>query len=543
MKYLFLASLLGAAFSLSALASNPDVDKPLDKIFFNAELQRMMAPSDQLWKVISTVTWNIQAGAVDKQAVNSLKSASVSDHGDVADYLFRQGFNYHVLIRLRWALGYDPDNVSYGVFDLGQLENTMVGRARAGVPEFVRVQNEHWQADSTGDLIVTYEPRIHWLLEAMKAHIDLGVSEAARIPHSLRNLFVNRHQQINLLVEFGHEFEKVLIQLQALQSSFKIKLAPLGQDEKDEVKRNKLKTIEAEWQKQRDDFLNWAKGLAETVPPMPKGRAAWEPLVKAIRGSNQSLAEWRKKMDQANSKAIDHIDKALDANDSSHRYVSDTPAELEIKRQEHIKKQQAHISAWEKNANFSYYRRTHKWPYKHYHSEEKGPYVLQSTETRTRDIHDIDLAPLEEVHLAAHLMEEGKRLLERRQQKQQIHELRQRLEQFKIAHQAYMKAGPKPPKEVPPQLAPNFSERFAQRNAMLIEWADFLHDESFRQEAHEAQGYLGLDLDKQIAQEYVSVLARLSKIARRFQIALYTTYGAGATGVAAGACAWWLEHQ
>ncbi len=271
---------------------------------------------------------------------------------------------------------------------------------------------------------------------------------------------------------------------------------------------------------------------------MPRGRQTWEPLVRAIKSSSSSLSDWERRTDQANLKAIDDLDKVFSRNDSSNRYADDTAAELEIKRQEHLKKQNDFIDFWEKNSSFSYYRRTHEWQYKHLHSEEHGPYTLMSTETRQREIYDIDLAPQPEVELAALLTQEGERLLERRQQKEQILELRRRLEGFNKNQLVYVASGPKRPNVVPAELGKGFEARFKIRNQKLIEWLDFLMDESYRQEAHEARGYLGLDLNKALSEDYESVLNKLNLTARKFAIARNTLFGIGASGAAA--CAWYL---
>ena len=528
--------------SLSAwAASEKEVADALDRALYNHEMRRPMNPGDPLWLVMSTVHWNDSIGEIKSGDKAIIKENIVSDTGLVAKVLLKQGYNYHVLVRLRPLIGYDPHDVSYEVTDIAGLKSTAIGSAKAGIPEFARVQTDHWETNHKGELKILYDAQVSWLIERAKRMVDRGIRAADQARHTPVNLVVNRFKLVEATIDFSQRMEKILTEYQALQASVEIKIARYEGQAKIQ---SGLIAVKRQLLQERSGFLKWVEDVLERGQPSSSGdKTPWRELGRAMQGATKELGSLEAKFKELSSLILTQVDKVTGNTGLNARYANDLEPELEMKRHEQLRQHQDFKAQWDEIGERTYFRRNHTWTYIHKHSEQHGPYIEKSRSTKSRAVNDIALPPIEEeAELVDKLMAEGQRILKTKLQAPQILELRQRLIALQAQHAEHFGRGPVLPEVAPDGLVNGFNEHFQARNQLLAQWLEMLIDSSYRHEAHEKKGYVGIEFESELRADYAIVLAKLKKIARRFRIANYTIGGTVAAGAGA-TCYYFLQFH
>jgi hypothetical protein len=504
-----------------------------EKLLFNHDLNRPASPQDPLWRVISTADWNLKIGSLTKDEIRLLKEHMVQDEGLEADILMKEGFNYHTLGRLRWILGLDPFGVSYGVIDMASFQRTALGQGPSGIPEFIRLTNDQWETNRQGNLVLNYDPRTRWMIEKIQLLSAKAVEAADARSHSLRNLFVNRHRQVQTMLVWSDSVVQVLMQIQAVDAALTVRMAEMSPSHS---AYTGVETIQIQLRSYRERFLDWLSVKLKVAEPHgARDSMPWASFGNMATESESELSKWQSETEQVILESIKKVDVVMGASSVENKYSGDLAPELELVRQQQVKDYDALSKDWIQVKERSYYQRTHTWDYIYLHSEQHGPYYETSRETRSRDIYGIDMAPIEEEQeLVETLNLSATKLLKGKPQAHQILALRQKLLELQRQHQSYVEQGPKLQKKAPEGLTEGFSAQFEKRNQTINAMVTLLIDASYRHEVHEKLGYVGLDVAESSLVEYSSVLDRLERIATRFRITAYTLGTATLGGL--GAC-------
>ncbi|MCB0387156.1 MAG: hypothetical protein KDD43_17315, partial [Bdellovibrionales bacterium] len=233
------------------------------------------------------------------------KSNIASDTGLVAQVLLKQGYNYHVLVRLRPLVGYDPHNVSYGVTDIASLKSTAIGSAKAGIPEFARVQTDHWATNHKGELKIMYDAQVHWLIERSKNMVDVAMTAAGAANHSPVNLVVNRFKLVNTIIDFSRRVEHVLTEYQALYASIEVKMA--RHQGEGEIESG-LARVRDQLLAERASFIKWVtEVLDKGQPSSEKDKTPWRELGRAMRQAQSELATLESTFKELSSRTLAEV--------------------------------------------------------------------------------------------------------------------------------------------------------------------------------------------------------------------------------------------
>jgi len=527
-RILFLIVLLGifSALSVAKAQSTKDhVGVALEKLFFNPETQKTIAPSETLRKVISVAFWNTVTGQVSKSDTDLVLQNISTDDGLVAQVLFERGFNYQVLEELRHIVHYDPNHVDFGVIDVSSLPEIP-----SGVPEFTQVDTSQWNTSLTGILRVMYRSDINWVLEQARARVYKAVELAGTTPHSLANLFVNRYLQARELLDFFGFVERTLTQYQALLATLEVRSAKEGPPREKDFEKLKS-NVETEL----GTLMAALRTILETKTNSSK---PWASLSKAIKNHKSEIAVFEKNLETVTSLTINSIDQIAGDTHGTEKYAKDEIPELVLKLKEQIELFKKMKASWSEIGTYSYFDRDHKWVSIDLHSEENGPYYETGRMTKSRTIPGLEMAPIiQEGELAQYLSTMSKELTEARLQAVQIQSIRAQLEKFQKEHNDYVAGGPIRPREMHPNQVSGFEDRFSKRNKLLSDWIDALIDSSFRHEAYEHKGYVGLQLETTLSPEHQAIMEKLERTSRNFQMARRIGYGVAATAATgAGLC-------
>ncbi len=108
-------------------------------------------------------------------------------------------------------------------------------------------------------------------------------------------------------------------------------------------------------------------------------------------------------------------------------------------------------------------------------------------------------------------------------------------------HLAYFSKGPIRPKVLHPNQTDGFEARFKERNENIAAWLSLLIDTSYRHEAHERSGYVGMQFKTALGPEHEAIMAKIERIAKNFRIAGYTIGGTLLTSGVGAACYYFLQ--
>lgn len=515
----------------------------LDRLLFDHDLKQQVSPNDPLWRVVAAALWNSKTGELSNSDLSEVKNDLKTDKGAIAEALMSQGFNYHVLNRLRWVLGIDPLGVDYGVVDLASFQRTVIGNQPAGIAEFTRISTNEWNTSAKGELVLRYHPKIQWLLEKARLLVDSSVLAAGQTPHSLRNLFVNRYKQVSDILNFMDQMEKILIKIQGLKSSFEIKKA--GFVSRNELSEDlQISQLISEIDSEISRLLEWITPILDRAQPgSRRNKRPWENFAQAIREQQNQMRKNQLVVEKLIANLISQVHQIGQQSTVSNKYEADLEPELELARRHQIQQEDEFEKRWAEIKNRPYYRRTHTWDSIHLHSEQHSPYYETSRETKKREIFDIDPAPIEEeIEVADRITSIAAILLKAKPQQEQILSMRRILTELKQEHLKHFERGPQLEPNAPSNLAKGFNEQFQLRNQLLQDWMDMLIDTSYRHEAHERLGYVGLELDKVVDAKYESILNRLQTVAKRFRVTAYSLSLTTGGAIVAGACGYLLTH-
>ena len=461
MKYILLIALLIPSSNVSADPTTDRVIQILEKLFHDPESRKVVEANLSLRKVIRIAFWNSRSGSISNTDLALMKTEIASDSGRVATALFERGFNYRVLVELRQVVEYDPHKVSYGVIDVSGIPEVP-----SGIPEFAQVDAKEWATSFTGILKVMYRKDIFWVMEQARAKVYQAVEAAGTVSHSPVNLFVNRYNQAKELLDFLDYVEATLTQYQSL-------LAVL------EVRKARHPDKVRDFEKLENDVETHLAKLMEVLKSIlaanTNQKKAWSEISKSLRSKKGQLPEMENDLARVTTATIDGIDKITGNTSQTDRYSNDEIPELILKLKEHKKALTKMSDRWEAGSVYKYHDRVHRWMYYHYHSEEHGPYLLQSSEQRSRDIPGFEIAPfIEEQKLVEYLKTTTAQLTEAKLQALQIQEIRERLLQKQKEHQTYIAEGPIYPQIMHPNQRVGFEARFKARNDNIAARLKFL---------------------------------------------------------------------
>lgn len=504
--------------------------KALEILFFDKTQNKSVSPEDSLRHVVSVMHWNDTNGALDMQSWELLRKNIDSDLGEVATILYERGFNYSVLHYLRLIVKHTPGEPKFGSVDVSQIPESK----SAGVPAFVIVNTDKWQTSLTGNLRIEFRQDVHWLLDQMRTMRDHAIYYAGHTRYLPWSIFGNRYGQIQKILDYVHRMERSLTQIQSVIASIQIKRVRYQSQSDVE---SKLAALEESLNEELTKFAEGLSLLFAEGQPTPGGDTTpWKELYKAIEKHQEKVSVLESKAVNKAIKTIEDIDLVTGTSKSNNKYSDDEIPELVLQLDKQRSAFKKLLKKWSDVSEFTYHDRVHKWLYVHKHSEQHMPYMEVSRSYKSRNVGGIELAPIEdETEVAEFLAEQSVRITDKKLEREQILELRSQLLQIQAKHQSYVKNGAVTPPNIHPNQIEGFQNRFNERNSILRDWLELMIDSTYRHEAHEQKGYVGIELESELSEETNTLMEKLAtkaKVFKRIRIGIYSTGTASAIGTA-----------
>ncbi len=486
----------------------------------------IVGPQNSLRDVVRVMFHNYNSEYISNDSVELIVKHLGDSRELVAQALYGWGFNYSVLERLRQVFNYGPYARGSREIDLAGIDPNLP----AGIPEYLVSDSEYWNVNITGQVDLDYRSDIYWLLEQIRSMMNLAIIRADETSHSPMNLFLNRYRQIDQIINFTQRTERTLTQLQSLIITLRIKIAKYKNDPSKVEDFQKLK-IEIEGELSR--FVESVRELISSGQPSSSSdKTPWREFAKSITLRQDRLRVVEDAVRDKSIQVLTEIDEIENRASTNGRYTDDEIPELVLKLQEHRQEIKDLLMNWEDVVVYKYHARVHRWLYTHLHSEERGPYLEVERYFKERNIEGVELAPIEdELEVINQLVKESDRITNRKLDKNQILELRGRVQKLKDEHDVYVEKGPRM-KNLHLNQRTGFEERFKVRNEIISDLLDLVIDSSYRHEAHQAKGYLGINFETELSERYGKVMERLKKTALYFKYSRWGLMGASGVGAA-----------